>query len=56
MASSVLVDTSFLVALLNRRDTNHEWAATQAQKLRLPWMTCEPVLSEAFHILGQHGG
>jgi predicted nucleic acid-binding protein len=55
MAANVLVDTSFLVAFLNRRDANHEWAATQASKLPLPWTTCEPVLSETFHILGQRG-
>jgi predicted nucleic acid-binding protein len=55
MAANVLVDTSFLVAFLSRRDANHEWAATQASKRPLPWRTCEPVLSETFHILGQRG-
>jgi predicted nucleic acid-binding protein len=55
MAANVLVDTSFLVAVLNRRDANHPWAAAQATKLPLPWKTCEPVLSEAFHILGRSG-
>jgi predicted nucleic acid-binding protein len=52
MAANVLVDTSFLVAFLNRRDAHHHWAAGQAEKSSLPWKTCEAVLSEAFHILG----
>ncbi len=55
MAASVLVDAGFLVALLSRRDTNHRWAATQAQRLPPPWKTCEAALSEAFHLLGARG-
>jgi predicted nucleic acid-binding protein len=56
MASTVLADTSFLIALLNDRDTHHEWAVTQARQLIPPWRTCEAVLSEAFHLLGEQGG
>ena len=55
MATSALVDASFLVALLSRRDGNHRWAAEQASRLPPPWMTCEPVLSETFHLLGGGG-
>lgn len=55
MAISALVDAGFLVALLSRRDTNHHWAATQAPRLPPPWMTCEAVLSETFHLLGGRG-
>ncbi len=55
-ARSVLVDTGFLVALLSRRDANHNWAAAQAQKLPPPWITCEAVLSQAFHLLADAGG
>ena len=55
MATSALVDASFLVALLNRRDTHHSWALEQARRLPPPWMTCEPVLSEAFHIVEGRG-
>lgn len=55
MAGSVLVDTGFLVALLNRRDTHHRWAVAQATRLGPPWRTCEAVLSEAFHLLGARG-
>ena len=55
MAASVLVDAGFLVALLSRRDANHSWAVAQAQRFPPPWQTCEPALSEAFHLLGPRG-
>jgi predicted nucleic acid-binding protein len=55
MARNVLVDAGFLVALLSSRDTHHQWAVTQASELPPPWSTCEAVLSEAFHLLGNRG-
>jgi predicted nucleic acid-binding protein len=55
MAANVLVDTSFLVAFLNRRDADHRWATSQAAKSHFPWKTCEPVLSETFYLLGPRG-
>ena len=55
MARKVLIDAGFLVALLNRRDGHHEWAAAQAKHFAPPWGTCEAVLSEAFHLLGSPG-
>ena len=55
MASSVLADSSFLVALLNERDTEHDWAAAQAVRFPPVWTTCEAVLSETFHLLGTAG-
>jgi uncharacterized protein len=51
MAANVIVDAAFLVSVLNRRETNHRWAATQSRRLPLPWKTCDAVLSETFHIL-----
>jgi predicted nucleic acid-binding protein len=56
MASSVLVDAGFLVALLSKRDAHHRWAAAQAERTPPPWVSCESVLSEAFHLLGARGG
>lgn len=53
MAGNVLVDAGFLVALLSRRDAHHKWAVTQSPQLPPPWITCEAVLSEAFHVLGE---
>ena len=55
MAASVIVDASFLVTLLSRRDSNHRWAADQALRSPPPWKTCEAALSEAFHLLGRRG-
>lgn len=56
MAASVLVDAGFVVALLNGRDRHHEWAAAQGTNYGPPWLTCEAVLSEAFHLLGGRNG
>jgi len=44
------------VALLSRRDANHNWAAAQSQRFQPPWITCDAVLSEAFHLLKANGG
>lgn len=55
MARNVLVDAGFLVALLSSRDTHHRWAVAVASELPPPWSTCEGVLSEAFHLLGERG-
>jgi uncharacterized protein len=55
MAESVLVDAGFVVALLSRRDSHHQWAVAQGPNLSPPWSTCEAALSEAFHLLGGRG-
>jgi predicted nucleic acid-binding protein len=55
MAANVLVDASFLVAFLSRRDTYYGWALAQSRRLSLPWKTCEAALSEAFYFLGIGG-
>lgn len=55
MGRNVLADAGFLVALLSSRDTYHQWAVMQASEMAPPWSTCEAVLSEAFHLLGERG-
>ena len=55
MARNVLVDAGFVVALLSSRDAYHKWAMAQASEMPPPWSTCEAVLSEAFHLLGERG-
>lgn len=55
MAETAIVDAGFLVALLRRRDTYHNWAAEEAGHHPPPWQTCEAVLSEAFHMLNGYG-
>jgi uncharacterized protein len=55
MAVSVIVDASFLVTLLSRRETDHHWADAQARQYPPPWSTCEAAISETFHLLGAGG-
>lgn len=55
MARSALVDAGFLVAMLSRRDSHHKWAVQKASENLPPWYTCEAVLSEAYHLLGERG-
>jgi predicted nucleic acid-binding protein len=55
MARSVLVDAGFLVAILSRRDAHHKWAVQEASENSTPWYSCEAVLSEAYHLLGERG-
>lgn len=56
MAASRLVDAGFLLALINLRDSHHNWAAAMAARHPPPWKTCEAVLSETFHLLGPRKG
>lgn len=49
MGLTVIVDTGVLVGLLSRRDQHHAWAVREAERLPLPWATCEAVLSETWH-------
>lgn len=56
MAGSALVDAGFVVALLSRRDAHHRWAVAQGPRFAPPWLTCDAVFSEAFHLLGTRGG
>ena len=53
MAASVLVDASFLVALLVPRDENHLWAKGEAREHPISWLTCDAVLSETFYVAGR---
>jgi uncharacterized protein len=55
MVASVLVDTGFLVALLYQPDRHHGWAVAAAERFPPPWITCEAVVSEAFHLLRMPG-
>lgn len=53
MAENVIVDSSFLIASLNRRDNNHDWAMAAAAQYPPPWKTCEAVVSEVFYLTEQ---
>lgn len=51
MYRQVLLDTGPLVALLNRRDSCHEWAKLQWKQIEPPLLTCEAVIAEACFLL-----
>jgi uncharacterized protein len=42
-----IADTGFIVALGNRDDQHHSWAADVARGITEPLLTCESVISEA---------
>ena len=46
-----IADTGFLVAFVSHEDAHHGWAASLAEQVEEPLLTCEAVLAEAaFHI------
>ncbi len=48
-----ILDTGPLVAFFNPRDRYHTWALEQTRDLASPLITCEAVLTEAYHLLGR---
>ena len=56
MMRRVVLDTGPLVALLNRRDTYHDWAKTLWTEIEAPLLTCEAVIAEACYLLRQVDG
>lgn len=53
----ILIDTGPLVAFLNHEDPLHSWVRKSLDVIEPPIFTCEPVLTEAFFLLGRtHGG
>lgn len=55
MSEIVIADTGPLVAFLVRQAQHHRWACEVMASLRPPLLTCEPVLTEAAHLLRRHG-
>jgi len=49
--NSLLVDTSFLVALYDRTDLHHERCARAHEEYDEPLVTCEAVATESLHLL-----
>ena len=52
MAADVLVDTGAILALLDRTDRWHKLCVEAFERLRLPLLTSEAVLTELFHLTG----
>lgn len=49
--AQTIVDSGFIVALLDRRDSLHGWAEKTARQARGPWLTCEACIAEICHLL-----
>ena len=54
MAEVVLLDTGPLVALADRSEEFHQWAASQLHRMHAPMVTCGAVLAEAGFVVRQH--
>ena len=54
MAAEGLVDTGAILALLDRDDRWHRACVEAFQALRLPLLTSAAVLTELFHLVGDH--
>ena len=55
MAARAVVDTGYLVALLDGSDAHHAWAKGLVPSLRGPWLTAEACISETMFLL-EHAG
>lgn len=51
MGNIVLIDSSAIVAALDRRDKHHAWARAHFETFGEPCVTCEAVLSESFFLI-----
>jgi len=53
MAADALVDTGAILAVLDKSDLWHKTCLSAFERLRLPLITTEAVLTELFHLAGQ---
>jgi predicted nucleic acid-binding protein len=53
---TIIVDAGPLVAMAAAEDKHHTWAIQHFGTLSPPFITCEPVLVEAFHLLWKKPG
>ena len=51
MSQPWIIDTGFLVALLNRSERYHPWAKEHIKQAPYPLLTCEPVITETCFLL-----
>ena len=51
----VIVDSGPLIAFLLAPEPRHRWVVEQFRRLPAPFITCEPVLTETFHLARRAG-
>lgn len=51
MKRQVILDAGPIIALLNKYDQFHAWAHAQFSRFGPPALTCEAVITEAWHVL-----
>lgn len=51
MSQTIIIDTGFLVALLNRTEQHHAWVKSQLKNIPSPLLTCEAVITETCFLL-----
>jgi uncharacterized protein len=49
--NAILLDSSVIVALLDRRDAGHKRCVRALEEISLPMVTCEAVVTESCHLL-----
>ena len=55
MRTRVLLDTGPLVAYLYGREPDHDWATVQFRTAEGPFVSCEPVVTEACFLVSRNG-
>ncbi|MBE9062290.1 type II toxin-antitoxin system VapC family toxin [cf. Phormidesmis sp. LEGE 11477] len=56
MLQKVIVDTSALIASIDKSESHHEWVVQQLESIEPPLLTCEAVISETWFLLGRVRG
>lgn len=51
-----ILDTGPLVALIDNKEPTHHWVVSEFARITSPLLTCEPVLTEACHLLARIKG
>jgi predicted nucleic acid-binding protein len=52
---AILMDTGPLVAYFYPRDAYHDWAVAQFEASAMPFLTCEPVVTETCFLVRRNG-
>ncbi|PZV12955.1 MAG: pilus assembly protein [Pseudanabaena sp.] len=51
MSQQIILDASVFVALIDRRDSYHNWAVRELAKISPPLLTCEAAITETCFLL-----